>query len=168
MFGLVRTEVFFLIDSGSTLPGALGASFNVGLGVTSLLPVGSNGWRLLRGRGDRLGVTGGCVMFTNVVSSVRSASTGGPSFTADMFGLLRGGKGEGVRGPIGRRSDECRDSDRGLRGDRSGLHTRLGVIESGRGVVDLWLCDSEGISGNSLEDLENGRALLGGSSFLKD
>jgi hypothetical protein len=45
------TETFFLIDNGSTLHGA-GLPPAGALGVVSVLPVGKNGWRLLRGRGD--------------------------------------------------------------------------------------------------------------------
>lgn len=45
----VRREVFFLMDKGSTVVGAAGAGVGAFLGVVSVLPVGKNGCRLLRG-----------------------------------------------------------------------------------------------------------------------
>jgi hypothetical protein len=47
-----RTEIFFFIDKGSTLLGGTDALPVVGLGVISVFPVGKNGNRLLRGRGE--------------------------------------------------------------------------------------------------------------------
>lgn len=44
-----RTDVFFLIDNGSINVGAVDARAGVALGVVSVLPVGKNGCRLLRG-----------------------------------------------------------------------------------------------------------------------
>lgn len=77
----------------------------VDLGVASMLPVGLKGWRLLRGmiEGD-----GACNVGSDnrlMASSARSSSIDGRS-TRGGTGLL-GGKDDGLRGPINRRSVEA-------------------------------------------------------------
>jgi hypothetical protein len=79
-----------------------------------------------------------------MTSSARSSSIDGSS-TLGGTGLL-GGKGDGSRGPINRRSVEARD------GELASL-----VGDSGRGVVERVL----------LEALDDGRIGNGGSSIVK-
>jgi hypothetical protein len=111
----VRTDTFFFIDRGSTLPGGAELPFNIVLGVVSVLPVETNGCRLLLGRGDAIpsrppGVESICVVFTRVVSEVELPSMEGKSI-GHLCGLLTG-IGEGHLGPSGRRSEECWDVER--------------------------------------------------------
>jgi hypothetical protein len=105
------------MDSGSIAAvGVFVASLNsdpfvAPLGVDSILPVGMNGRRILRGSCDvdcrcsvRVGVEGNsiCPRLLNVVSRARSISI------ADRESLKSrrdGGSGEGARGPRGRREE---------------------------------------------------------------
>jgi hypothetical protein len=101
-----RTELFFLIDNGSTLLTGGGLFVEEGFGVVSVLPVGTNGWRLLRGSGDvslsRLGVVVEvCVVGGNGGSKDRSPANEGISLISSLHGLLLG-DGDGHRGPKGR------------------------------------------------------------------
>jgi len=107
-----RTLFLFLIASGSTglgMPLAGGTA----LGVASVFPIGSNGCRLLRGieleEFLRVGVTGIFVISVIADSNARSRSAGGNDMS-DMVGVF-GGKGDGLRGPSGLRS-EWREVDR--------------------------------------------------------
>ena len=102
------------MDKGSTglgIPLLGGKAF----GVASVFPVGSNGCRLLRGielaEFLRVGVTGIFVMSVIAESNASSRSTGRNARSAVIVGVL-GGRGDGLRGPVGRRSDEWRESDR--------------------------------------------------------
>lgn len=106
---LERTDVFFLIDRGS-VPGPP-APLEAGLGVESMFPVGKRGSRFELCFGEvialaRDGVEG-CDMLIGVLSG---GSMSGISEGNNM-GLL-GGKGEGGRGPRGRRSAECCEVER--------------------------------------------------------
>lgn len=98
---------------------------------------------------SRLGVEG-CVTLTNVLSKVRSASC---ISEGSNSGLL-GGSGEGGRGPMGRRSEECWELEHEL--CRESLY-RDGVVGLGVGVVDRRLAVS-------LAALDAGRVGCGGSS----
>lgn len=74
-------------------------------------------------------------MLTKVGSSIKSSSASpeGISVDGNTCGLLEGGSGEGVRGPMGRRSEEFRESERVLRAE-SGVTGLIGVV--GLGVVE--------------------------------
>ena len=84
-------------------------------GVASVLPVGSNGCRLLRGielaELLRVGVTGALVRSMIAESNASSRSVGGNARSGIMVGVL-GGRGDGLRGPSGRRSEEWSEADR--------------------------------------------------------
>lgn len=89
-------------------------------GVASVLPVGSNGCRLLRGielaELLRVGVTGIFVMSVMAESKASSRSADCNARSGIMVGVF-GGRGDGLRGPSGRRSEWsevdrlCRPSD---------------------------------------------------------
>jgi hypothetical protein len=115
------------MNNGSTLLIGFGIPLGASapLGVASVFPVGSNGCRLLRGNGDiaRTGVKCGRETFTRVVSNARSRSVTGRGVAVDDRGLR--GKGDGLRGPIGRLSDECCEVDRPFLGGESGV----GVVD---------------------------------------
>lgn len=93
------------------MPLAGGTAF----GVASVLPVGSNGCRLLRGielaELLRVGVTGALVRSMIAESNASSRSVGGNARSGIMVGVL-GGRGDGLRGPSGRRSEEWSEADR--------------------------------------------------------
>ena len=106
--------VFFLIANGSIglgIPLVGGTAF----GVASILPVGSNGCRLLRGielaEFLRVGVTGIFVMSVIAESNANSRSLGGNAKSCIMVCVFEG-RGDGLRGPSGRRSDEWSEADR--------------------------------------------------------
>jgi hypothetical protein len=92
-------EFFFFIDNGSTPRDLLG------FGVASVFPIGSKGTRLLRGNG-----------VVEIIGSSRNVTPGGslPSVYVKSRGgragvIARprdgsGGRGDGLRGPKGRRS----------------------------------------------------------------
>ena len=105
---------FFLIAKGSTGLGMLLAG-GIAFGVASVLPVGSNGCRLLRGielaEFLRVGVTGIFVMSVMAESRASSRSPGGNAKSGIMVDVF-GGRGDGLRGPSGRRSDEWSEVDR--------------------------------------------------------
>lgn len=103
-----------MIASGSTglgIPLVTGTAF----GVASVLPVGSNGCRLLRGielaELLRVGVTGIFVKSVMAESNASSRSADGNAKPGMIVGVL-GGRGDGLRGPSGRRSDEWSEVDR--------------------------------------------------------
>jgi hypothetical protein len=85
------------------------------LGVASVFPVGSKGCRLLLGielaEFLRVGVTG--IFVTSVIaeSSANSRSSDCDRRSGIIVGVL-GGRGDGLRGPSGRRSDEWIEVDR--------------------------------------------------------
>jgi len=104
-------------STGLGIPLVGGAAF----GVASVLPVGSNGCRLLRGielaELFRVGVMGIFVRSMIAESNASSRSVDGNARSGTIIGVL-GGSGDGLRGPSGRRSDEwtevdllCRPSD---------------------------------------------------------
>jgi hypothetical protein len=105
---------FFLIANGSTGLGIL-LTGGTALGVASVLPVGSNGCRLLRGielaEFLRVGVTGIFVISVIAESNANSRSVGGNARSGIMVRVF-GGKGDGLRGPSGRLSDEWSEVDR--------------------------------------------------------
>lgn len=150
------TNVFFLIDNGSTtlagltLPfffsststlassssfsSASSSSFCMSASFSELLalPIGSNGWRLLRGRGDNL--VGDDEVDRCALSDVDSNSDGTRFSWAECAGLWGGGRGDGVRGPLGR-SDEWRESERACRTEEVSdvdVEAFVGVTEPGR------------------------------------
>lgn len=139
---LVRTDDRFLIDSGSIILGGFVRSVvsTDALGVVSVLRtlVGSNGWRLLRGMGVlryTWRVTAG-VDGNGALTSVVSNSLSKAGMLTGVLGGLVIGRGEGLLGPIGRRSDlseELRDRDLLC---RSGLPNK-GDCARIVGVVDL-------------------------------
>jgi hypothetical protein len=137
-----RTETFFLIDKGSTLPGAPAALPTERFGVVSVFPVGKNGCRLLRGSGEWAVVSGDALSVEGI-----------PALGSNT-GLLCG-NGEGLRGPIGRRSDDCREAEREC--PEGEFEPLVGVADSGRAVV-------EARRGVSLNVREAGRTTGGGSS----
>lgn len=117
------------MDKGSTTLGGLAIS---SFSALSVLPVGSKGCRLLRGRGEVLvGEVEGCVMLTSVFSADDSKSDASRSSWVDGGGLRDGGRGDGVRGPLGR-SEDCRERGRGRRDEPSGVEAFVGVMDSGR------------------------------------
>lgn len=70
-----------------------------------------------------------------MVGSSRRSSIEGRSLYGWAGGVFKGGRGEGLRGPRGRRSCECCEVDRERRvGDSKAF---VGVLDSGRGVSDL-------------------------------
>ena len=85
------------------------------LGVASVFPIGSKGCRLLRGielaELLRVGVTGILVMSVMAESNASSRSADGNGRSGVIVGVLKG-RGDGLRGPSGRRSDEWREVDR--------------------------------------------------------
>lgn len=126
-------EVFFLIESGTIGVAAVEAGATEGFGVASVLPVGKNGCRLLRGSPEGRVTWGGRRMGCS--SRVTSPSIEQISMGREGGGDLNGGRGDGLRGPIGRRSWECCDIEReGRIGDSIAL---VGVHDSGRDVVDF-------------------------------
>jgi hypothetical protein len=137
--GFDRTDVFFLIDRGSIVLGAVDAAVATTLGVVSVLPVGWKGCRLLRGMAVgmpwyREGIDDGRGGLTNA-SCARSSSMDGRSIVGLVGGLFDGGRGDGLLGPRGRRSCECSEVDREARvGESVAL---VGVFDSGRCIVEL-------------------------------
>lgn len=85
------------------------------LGVASVFPVGSKGCRLLLGielaEFLRVGVTGILVRSVIAESNTNSRSADGNAGSGVIVGVF-GGRGDGLRGPTGRRSDEWREVDR--------------------------------------------------------
>ena len=85
------------------------------MGVASVFPVGSKGCRLLLGielaEFLRVGVTG--IFVTSVIaeSNANSRSSDCDGKSVIIVGVL-GGRGDGLRGPSGRRSDEWIEVDR--------------------------------------------------------
>ena len=102
-----RTLFLFLMANGST---GLGIPLVGGtaLGVASVFPVGSNGCRLLRGielaEFLRVGVTGVFVRSVIAESNASSRSPDGKAKSGIIVGVF-GGRGDGLRGPSGRRSE---------------------------------------------------------------
>jgi len=126
-----RTEIFFLIERGSTLLGVTEGIFALGVASFAL---GSRGGRRLRERVEDClvictgGVIGGgaFVRRSRVCSSARSREP-------DPKSGLWGGRGDGARGPNGRRSVDI-ECDRLFRGESD--VSCVGVVNSGRiGVV---------------------------------
>ena len=147
------------------------------LGVASVFPVGSKGCRLLRGielaEFLRVGVTGIFVISVMAESNASSKSEDGNGKSAIVVGVF-GGRGDGLRGPSGRRSDEWRDVDRlclpsdvmdvallcGLEGGDDGRWVLEELVV--REVLDRWLCV------RFEEALDEDRSDAGGSSMSKD
>lgn len=166
-----RTLFLFLIANGSTglgIPLTCGAGF----GVASVLPVGSNGCRLLRGielaEFLRVGVTVRFVISVIAESSADSRSVDGNARSGVMVGVF-GGRGDGLRGPSGR-PDEWSEVDRlcrpsevievallcGLEGGDGGRCVLEELVD--REAFDRWLCV------RFADALEEDRKEAGGSS----
>ena len=111
------------------------------LGVASVLPIGSNGCRLLRGielaELLRVGVTGIFVRSVIAESNASSRSTDGNTRSCTMLGGL-GGSGDGLRGPSGRRSDEWTEVDRLCRPSDVTEVALLCGLEGGEGGRCVW------------------------------
>lgn len=120
----------------------------------------------------RVGVTGIFVISVIAESNANSRSAGGNARSGVIVGVLRG-KGDGLRGPSGRRSDEWREVDRlclssdvmevallsGLEGGDGGRWVPEELVV--REVFDRWLYVRFD------EALEEGRNDAGGSSESK-
>lgn len=144
-----------------------------GFGVASVLPVGSNGCRLLRGielaEVLRVGVTGRFVISVIAESNANSRSVDGNA-RSGVIGCVFGGRGDGLRGPSGRRSDEWIEVDRLCRPSEIIEVALLCGLEGGDGgrcvseelvvreVLDRWL------DVRFVDVLEEGRSEAGGSS----
>lgn len=149
------------------------------LGVASVFPVGSKGCRLLRGielaEFLRVGVTGIFVrsVMADSNASSRSAAGNGNGISGVIVSVLVG-RGDGLRGPSGRRSDEWREVDRlclpsditevallcGLEGGDGGRWVFEELVV--REVLDRWLCV------RFVEALDEDRNDAGGSSNSKE
>jgi hypothetical protein len=122
------------------------------LGPASMFPVGSNGCRLLRGRGEIGfgGVTGAEFRSSKVDSSAESMV----SKSGSGLALALGGRGEGLRGPRGRLPEAIRDVEREAR-------SSISVSDTGKnrfvGVIERWLRPLP-------DDRDDGRTGSGGLS----